>query len=99
MQLEVQLLEGRTEVHGRGYVTSDAPLVQALGVGAGFVAALVLSLYLNSEEVLLLYQTPQIVWGAVLILLYWISSSECSAISICLIRNAVVFCCISSNSS
>ncbi len=72
-ELEVQLLEGRQEVHGRGYFTSDAPLVQTLGVSAGYAAALVLSLYLNSEEVLLLYATPEIVWGAVLILLYWIS--------------------------
>ena len=72
-ELEVQLLEGRKEIHGRGYVTSDAPLVQTLGISAGYAAALVLSLYLNSEEILLLYATPEIVWGAVLILLYWIS--------------------------
>jgi 4-hydroxybenzoate polyprenyltransferase len=72
-ELEVQLLEGRKEIHGRGYVTTDAPLVQTLGISAGYAAALVLSLYLNSEEILLLYATPEIVWGAVLILLYWIS--------------------------
>ncbi len=72
-ELEVQALEGREQVHGRGYVTSDASLVQTLGISAGYAAALVLSLYLNSEEVLLLYATPQVVWGAVLVLLYWIS--------------------------
>ncbi len=72
-EIEVQLLEGRDKVHGRGYYTSDAPLLQTLGISAGYVAALVLSLYLNSEEILLLYQTPEIVWGAVLVLLYWIS--------------------------
>jgi 4-hydroxybenzoate polyprenyltransferase len=72
-ELEVQALEGRQEVHGRGYVTADASLVQTLGISAGYAAALVLSLYLNSEEVLLLYATPQVVWGAVLVLLYWIS--------------------------
>jgi len=72
-ELEVLLLEGREQAHGRGYMTSDAPLVQTLGVGAGFASALVLSLYLNSEEIRLLYATPEIVWGAVLVLLYWIS--------------------------
>lgn len=72
-ELEVQLLEGREKAHGRGYLTSDASLLQNLGISAGYAAALVLSLYLNSEQVLLLYATPEFVWGAVLILLYWIS--------------------------
>jgi 4-hydroxybenzoate polyprenyltransferase len=72
-ELEVLLLEGHERAHGRGYLTSDAPLLQTLGVSSGLVSALVLSLYLNSEEVLLLYATPEIVWGAVLVLLYWIS--------------------------
>lgn len=72
-ELEVQLLEGRESLHGRAYVVSDAPLVQTLGISAGYIAVMVLSLYLNSTEVVLLYATPQVVWGAVLVLLYWIS--------------------------
>ncbi len=72
-ELEVQLQEGREKVHGRGYLTSDASLLQNLGISAGYASALVLSLYLNSEQVLLLYKTPEFVWGAVLVLLYWIS--------------------------
>jgi 4-hydroxybenzoate polyprenyltransferase len=72
-ELELQLLEGREEAHGRGYLTADAPLVQSLGTAAGYVSALVLSLYLNSDEVLLLYATPELVWGAVVVLLFWIS--------------------------
>jgi 4-hydroxybenzoate polyprenyltransferase len=72
-EVEVQLLEGREKLHGRGYLTSDASILQNLGITAGYASALVLSLYLNSEQVLLLYTTPEFVWGAVLILLYWIS--------------------------
>jgi 4-hydroxybenzoate polyprenyltransferase/phosphoserine phosphatase len=72
-EIEVQVLAGREELHGRGYRTSDAPLVQTLGIAAGFAAALVFSLYLNSEQILLLYATPEIVWGAVVVLVYWIS--------------------------
>lgn len=72
-ELELQLLDGRTKVHGRGYLVSDAPLVQSLGIAAGYVSALVLALYLNSDEVLLLYTTPGFVWGAVVVLLFWIS--------------------------
>jgi len=72
-ELEVQLLAGRETLHGRAYAIADAPLVQTLGISAGYIAVLVLSLYLNSTEVMLLYATPQVVWGAVLVLLYWIS--------------------------
>ena len=72
-EIEVQALAGREELHGRGYRTSDGPVIQALGVSAGFVAVLVFSMYLNSDQILLLYATPEIVWGAVIVLVYWIS--------------------------
>ena len=72
-ELEVQLLGGNTKVHGRGYYTSDAPLIQTLGVTAGYGAVLVLALYLNSEAVLRLYRTPEIMWAAVPVLLFWVS--------------------------
>lgn len=72
-ELEVQVLSGKTKAHGRGYYTSDAPLVQTLGVTAGYGAVLVLALYLNSDSVLRLYATPEIMWGAVPVLLFWVS--------------------------
>jgi 4-hydroxybenzoate polyprenyltransferase len=72
-ELEVQLLNGQTKVHGRGYYTSDAPLLQNLGVTSGYGSVLVLALYLNSDAVLRLYRTPEIMWAAVPILLFWIS--------------------------
>lgn len=72
-ELEVQLLAGKAIAHGRGYLTSDAPLVQTLGVTAGYGAVLVLALYLNSDAVLRLYRTPEVMWGAVPVLLFWIS--------------------------
>lgn len=72
-EIEVQALAGRDELHGRGYRTSDGPVIQALGVSAGFVSVLVFSMYLNSDQILLLYDTPEIVWGAVVVLVYWIS--------------------------
>ena len=44
-----------------------------MGVVAGYLSILVLALYLNSEAILKLYKMPEMVWGSVLILLYWIS--------------------------
>ena len=61
------------KVHGRGYYFADAPLVQQLGVTSGYAATLVLALYLNSENVIKLYRTPEIIWGAVPLMLLWIS--------------------------
>lgn len=72
-ELQVQLAQGKMKAHGRGYLTSDAPLVQMLGVTAGYAAALVLALYLQTDTVLLLYQVPEVISGAVPIVLFWIS--------------------------
>ena len=72
-ELEVMLQSGNKKIHGRGYLTTDAPLIQSLGIAAGFAAVVVLSFYINSEAVLLLYRNPQIIWGSVPIVLFWIS--------------------------
>jgi 4-hydroxybenzoate polyprenyltransferase len=61
------------KAHGRGYYISDASLVQQLGVTSGYVATLVLALYLNSENIVKLYQTPEIIWGGIPLILLWIS--------------------------
>jgi 4-hydroxybenzoate polyprenyltransferase len=72
-ELQVQMASGKQKVHGRGYFTSDAPLIQMLGITSGIASALVLALYLNSEAVLQLYVWPEAVWGAVPVMLFWVS--------------------------
>ena len=44
-----------------------------MGITSGYAAALVLALYLNSETVIRLYRAPEIVWGAVPVILFWVS--------------------------
>lgn len=72
-ELELQILQGSQKIHGRGYFTTDAPLIQTLGVTSGYAAALVLALYLNSEAVTKLYHAPELIWGVVPVMLFWIS--------------------------
>ena len=72
-ELQVQLLSGKKKAHGRGYFTSDAPLVQMLGITSGYSSVLVLALYLNSSAVIQLYRTPEFIWGAVPVMLFWVS--------------------------
>jgi 4-hydroxybenzoate polyprenyltransferase/phosphoserine phosphatase len=43
-ELEVQLLGGKKEAHGRGYYTTDAPLIQTMGIISGYASVLVLAL-------------------------------------------------------
>jgi 4-hydroxybenzoate polyprenyltransferase/phosphoglycolate phosphatase-like HAD superfamily hydrolase len=72
-ELGVQAQAGSERAHGRGYLTSDAPLVQNLGVTSGYASVLVLALYLNSDAVLKLYRSPQFMWCAVPVMLFWVS--------------------------
>ncbi len=58
---------------GRGYMHSDASIIQTMGLTAGYLAVLVLALYLNSDVVVVLYQTPILLWPVVPVMLFWIS--------------------------
>lgn len=72
-ELGIKLLDGSLKLHGRGYQTEDAILVQTMGIVSGYVSVLVLALYLNSASVVHLYAKPEIVMGAVPVMLFWIS--------------------------
>lgn len=67
------IASGSVKIAGRGYIKDDLPLVQQMAISAGYVSVLVLALYLNSTTVTALYGEPAGLWGACLILLYWIS--------------------------
>jgi 4-hydroxybenzoate polyprenyltransferase len=61
--------------HGRGYRSDDLDVVGVFGVAMSCLAVLVMALYINAPEVTRLYQKPEILWGLVPILLYWISKA------------------------
>jgi 4-hydroxybenzoate polyprenyltransferase len=58
---------------GRGYLAEDASLLQAAGICSGFIAVLVLALYINSRDVTALYTNPRMLWGLCIILIFWIT--------------------------
>lgn len=72
-ELAAQSDERIVQAPGRAYMTSDAPLVKSLGITAGYAAVVVLALYLNSDAVIKLYASPNILWCAVLVMLFWVS--------------------------
>jgi 4-hydroxybenzoate polyprenyltransferase/phosphoserine phosphatase len=60
-------------LRGRGYDTEDQGLIASLGGGAGYIAVLVLALYIQDEHTARLYAAPAFIWLACPLLLYWVS--------------------------
>ena len=58
---------------GRGYRVDDRELLLALGVGSSFSAVVILSLYVHSQDVRVLYLSPEYLFLLCPIVLYWLS--------------------------
>lgn len=72
-ELHALLKAGDSRSAGRGYGVDDLPLVHSLGGASGYLAVLVLALYINSTASEALYRHPAILWLLCPLLLYWIS--------------------------
>ena len=66
--------KGKTEKSsGRGYYPADYELLASLGGASGYIAVLVLALYINDAVSASLYRSPEWMWASVPMLLYWLS--------------------------
>lgn len=72
-ELNVMLAQGKDKASGRGYTVEDLPLIQSLGAASGYIAVMVLALYINSPESVELYSHPRLIWLVCPLVLYWIS--------------------------
>lgn len=63
----------KERIRGRGYAHDDLELVSSLGTGAGYIAVLVLALYIQDGRTTELYPAPRFIWLACPLLLFWIS--------------------------
>jgi len=60
--------------HARGYEAVDLPVVAIFGIASGYLAVLVLALYLTSDRTpSALYSQPMFIGLTAVLLLYWIS--------------------------
>ncbi|UAB91777.1 UbiA family prenyltransferase (plasmid) [Ruegeria sp. SCSIO 43209] len=64
---------GKLKAAGRGYVVDDLPVLVMMAVASGYVAVLVMALYIQSPSVSELYTNPKFLGAICGILLYWIS--------------------------
>lgn len=71
-ELRSALDSGRKAAPGRGYDVSDLPLLQSSGLASGYLAVLVLALYLNSGAAAM-YSRAHFMWLLCPILLYWMN--------------------------
>lgn len=58
---------------GRDYYPADFELLASLGGASGYISVLVLALYINDASSGALYRTPEWMWAACPLLLYWLS--------------------------
>jgi 4-hydroxybenzoate polyprenyltransferase len=72
-ELQSLLQQGRSRTDGRGYEVDDLGLIQSLGGASGYLAVLVLALYINSSASEVLYRHQQVLWLLCPLLLYWVS--------------------------
>lgn len=57
----------------RAYQRSDGELLAAMGVASGYLAVLVLAIYINRDAAQALYRRYELMWALCPLLLYWIS--------------------------
>ncbi len=60
------------ELFGRGYSVLNLGFVQKAGIISGIISLIILALYVNSEQVLILYKSPLLIWLTLPIILYWL---------------------------
>lgn len=72
-ELRVVRHSGRSDkAHGRNYVPQDLEVVSSMGAAAGYIAVLVLALYIQDQTTQRLYRHPQLIWLACPLLLFWV---------------------------
>jgi 4-hydroxybenzoate polyprenyltransferase/phosphoserine phosphatase len=72
-ELDVLGQSGDASKAARGYYAGDRAEIASLGSSSGYIAVLVLALYINSDAVVALYRQPLVLWLISPLLLYWIS--------------------------
>jgi 4-hydroxybenzoate polyprenyltransferase len=70
-ELVDQRATGR-ESSGRAYEVEDLPVLMALAMSSGVASVLVLALYIASDDVQVLYNSPTLLWLVCPVILYWL---------------------------
>ncbi len=66
-------LAGNGRTPGRGYTADDAMWMHAIGTSSGYMAAVVMALYVSAPDVTSLYRRPKALWLLCPVLLFWLT--------------------------
>ncbi len=55
----------------RGYLTTDLEMLQLMGCAGSFASAVVLSLYIQSDDASQAYANAKVLWGIIPLMLFW----------------------------
>lgn len=79
-ELVNSIKQGKTDLSGRAYRAEDLPIVAMFATSAGYMAVMVMALFVSGERVrkihqstVEVYNSPLILWLICPVLLYWIS--------------------------
>ncbi len=61
------------KTRGRDYHPNDLEMISSLGASSGYLAVMVLALYIHDQNTVGLYTYPQVIWLACPLLLFWIT--------------------------
>ncbi|MFA5511702.1 MAG: UbiA family prenyltransferase, partial [Candidatus Kapaibacterium sp.] len=62
----------KTKPGGRDYHVEDIPLINTIGISAAFVSAVIFTLYIDSPNVVRLYNNPLFLYVITPVILYWL---------------------------
>ena len=71
-ELEWVRESGKSDAAGRGYRASDLGYLISMGISSGFVAVLVLALYIETQRGSAAYPNAEALWFVLPVLMYWI---------------------------
>lgn len=71
--VSLQSTKAQAKMSGRDYHVSDYPMLTAMGVASGYVAVLILALFVDSPAVAARYPRPELLWLLCPAMLYWVS--------------------------
>ncbi len=79
---ELVAFEGSQEekIAGRGYAIQDREILTQISLVSGFISALVILLYLRSDDIYLIYQSINYMYFIGLVVIYWVSRINIKAI-------------------
>jgi 4-hydroxybenzoate polyprenyltransferase/phosphoserine phosphatase len=73
VELQRLMAAGGQQITGRGYLSDDFSMVATFGPAAGYVAILVLALYMNSPQMTEHYGDSRLLWLLCPLMMYWIT--------------------------